>query len=84
MDEATKECRAIPVALTYETVRRFDDRFIRMEAALKTLVERDPSNAELIALRAENAQLKADIAGAVDATDQIEQGAREGLPAAPQ
>ncbi len=70
--------------ITYETVRRFDDRLIRMEAALKTLVERGADSPELIALRAENAQLKADIAGAVDATDEIEQGAREGLPAAPQ
>lgn len=41
-------------------------------------------DAELEALRTENAKLKADIAAAVDKTDVIEQGAREGLPASPQ
>lgn len=51
-----------------------------VKAIIADVLQSQANEAELTALRAENQQLKSDIASAVDKTDAIEQGAREGLP----
>jgi cell division protein FtsB len=60
--------------LSYSDMRRFDDKLDRIETAVTS---------ELAALRARIAELEGQIAAAVDATDAVEKGARDGLPAAP-
>lgn len=51
-----------------------------VKAIIADVLQSQSNEAELVALRAENQQLKSDIASAVDKTDAIETGAREGLP----
>lgn len=51
-----------------------------VKAIIADVLQSQATEAEIVALRAENEKLKADIAGAVDQTDVIEQGARAGLP----
>lgn len=65
--------------LTYSELRELDRRFAAVEANVAKLVERAD---EADRLRERVAELEAQIAGAVDRSGAVEQGAREGLPAA--
>lgn len=64
--------------------------YLDVKAIVADTLKGAANDEELLALRAANAELKAenqqlkdDIAGAVDKTDDVEQGARAGLPAQP-
>ena len=61
----------VQFVLTYESIVKFDARFKAVEEGVAKLVARDD---EIAALRAENAELKAQIAAAVDSSDAIEAG----------
>lgn len=55
--------------------------YIEVREIVKAVLKEVADDAEIVRLRARVAELEGQIAGAVEATDAVEQGARAGLPA---